>query len=628
MFKRLAMLLLVSLAAGCGGGGDAGTSVFGGGNTPAPGSTAASVDVVASDVKVGSGGDQVTITATVKDGGNTGMPAASVSFSTDSGTLTGASTATDQNGVATATLSAGSNKSNRDITVTVTSGSASGKIVLPVSGTTLTYFGATTVPLKTTAKVGVKAVDSKGNVITGLPVAVASSLGNGVSATTLTTDSAGLANVDYTATNSGTDTLSFSGAGAPISQALQISSENFTFVSPAANTQVSVGSTQVMTVRYLSNGTPQVGKTVLFTSTAGTMTPTSTVTDASGTASATITGTISGPALVQATLSGAGVAAQATLPIDFVALTPAKLVLQATPTAIGPNQGGATNQQAQIVATVTDAAGNVVPGITVNFTRISDPSGGTLNQASSVTDLTGQATAQYIAGPLTTASNGVQLRATVSGSTTVLGDTTLTVNQSALFIALGTGNTIANIDPQTYKKDWVVYVTDANGVAVPNISVTIKVLPLKYGKGSLFWTGKVWTWAFADSAGPPPTYVCQNEDLNYNGVLDPTEDFNGSGVLEPGNVISVSTTGATSGSSSGTVKTDATGRATVSLIYAESYAPWVQVKLRAEAVVAGTESSKEAIFWVTGTSEDFTSETIAPAGLNSPFGSNACGIPN
>ena len=69
----------------------------------------------------------------------------------------------------------------------------------------------------------------------------------------------------------------------------------------------------------------------------------------------------------------------------------------------------------------------------------------------------------------------------------------LTVSQSALFIALGTGNVISNIDPQTYKKDWVVYVTDANGVAVPNITLTIKVLPTRYGKGYLgFVSGDGW----------------------------------------------------------------------------------------------------------------------------------------
>lgn len=619
MLKRW-MVLVSSLAlVACGGSGDAGTSLYGGGSTT-PTSGATSVDVVASAVQVGSGGDQVTITATVKGPGNVGLAAAPVKFATDSGTLTGAVSVTDTNGVATAVLAAGSNKSNRDITVTVSSGSASGNIVLPVTGTTLTYQGVTTVPLASAVDVGVKAVDSKGNLITGLAVAVSSSLNNGLSATSITTNSQGVATLKYTATVAGVDSLSFDGANAKISQALQISSEDFSFIDPVAGKQIVVGSSQELTVRYLSNGAAQAGKTILFAATAGTITA-SAVTDANGLAVAFIASNIASPAIVQATLSGGTVAAQATLPIEFVALTPAKLVLQASPTAIGPNSSGATAQQSQLVATVTDASGNVVKGAIVNFNRVADPSGGSLSQASAVTDSSGQATVQYIAGALTTASNGVQLRATVSGSSTVFGDTTLTVNQSALFIALGTGNVISNIDPQTYKKDWVVYVTDANGVAVPNINVTIKVLPVQYRKGYLKFSGG---WDYDSTV----VVTCANEDLNYNGVLDAGEDFNSSGALDPGNVISVSTTGATSASSTGTVKTDSTGRATISLIYAESYAPWVQVRLRAEAVVSGTESSKEAIFWVVGASEDFSSATNPPAGVTSPFGVNACSVAN
>ena len=204
----------------------------------------------------------------------------------------------------------------------------------------------------------------------------------------------------------------------------------------------------------------------------------------------------------------------------------------------------------------------------------------------------------------------MQNRATVAGLASVFGDAMLTVNQSALFIALGTGNVIENLDPQTYKKDWVVMVTDANGVAVPNVNLTLKILPVEYGKGNLVWSGAVWTYA----AG---VRFCPSEDINFNGVLDAGEDMNANGVLEPGNVISVSP---------GTVKTDTDGRATISLIYAESYAPWVKVRLRAEAVVTGTESSKEAVFVVSGASEDFTVQTVPPAGAQSPFGSNACGV--
>jgi hypothetical protein len=304
------------------------------------------------------------------------------------------------------------------------------------------------------------------------------------------------------------------------------------------------------------------------------------------------------------------VSAEATLPIQFVAETPNTLVLQVNPTAIAPNASGSVHQ-AEVLATVTDANANPVKGVTVNFNRTADPSGGNLSSASQVTDSSGQASVQYVAGGLTTASNGVKLKASVASATSVFGNATLTVNQSALFIALGTGNTISNLDDQTYQKNWVVYVTDSNGIAVPNVDLTIKVLPLAYGKGSLTFSGG---WKLGAGA-----VSCPNEDTNFNGVLDAGEDLNHSGTLEPGNVISVTP---------GVVKTDSNGRATISLIYAESYAPWVEVRLRAEAVVAGTESSKEQTFTVSGSSADFSNEDIPPAGAVSPFGTNGCGTAN
>ncbi|MDP3823452.1 MAG: Ig-like domain-containing protein [Burkholderiales bacterium] len=623
----LVWLISLGLAACSGGGGGEGDSPFGGGGgTTPPVSAATAVDVIASAVQIGSGGDQVTISAIVKGAGNVALADAPVTFSTDSGTLTSVQTVADDTGVATATLAAGANKSNRNITVTATSGGASGQIVIPVVGTVLTYAGVTTVTLGNTASVGVKAVDSKGAVIAGLSVAVSSSLNNGLSASSITTDSQGTATLTYTATNAGSDNLRFDAAGATVTSAIQISAEAFSFISPAAGTRIPVGTTSQVTLQYLSNGAPVANATILFAITAGSVTP-SGVTGSNGQVTVSVTSTTASPATVQATFTntGTGASAQATLPIQFVAGTPARLVLQTTPTAVGPNPGGATAQQARILATVTDAAGNPVSGIAVNFNRIADPSGGNLSLASATTDSSGQASVQFIAGPNTTASNGVVLAATVATDSTVTGTASLTVNQSALFIALGTGNVISNIDPQTYKKDWTVYVTDANGVAVPNITLTIKVLPTLYRKGRLVFGTASWGYA-AD------VVTCANEDVNYNGVLDgvagdPTagEDSNGSFTLEPGNVISVTTSNSTTSGSTGVLTTDATGRGTISLIYAESYAPWVQVKLRAEAIVSGTESFKEAVFFVNGSSEDFSSATNAPAGVVSPFGSGPLG---
>ena len=619
--KAVATLGLSACLAACGGGGgSAGTSGLGGGGGGTVVSSAASVEVLASAVQVGSGGDQVTITAIVKDVGNVSLAATPVKFATDSGTLTSAAAVTDASGVATALMSAGADKSNRTVTVTVTSGSVSGKIVLDVVGTTLSYSGVTTVALGAKVTVAVKATDSKGTVISHAAITVASSLNNGLSATGATTDAQGNATVDYTATNSGTDSLSFKGVGAAATASIQISAADFNFVSPVAGTQIPVSTPQSVSVRYLSNGVPQSGITVNFAATAGVVSPASAITNASGIATTSISSSTASPATIQATL--AKVTAQATLPIIFVATTPAKLVLQVSPTAIGPNPGGGTAQQAQLLATVTDANGNPVTGASVDFNRLADPSGGNLTQASAVTDTSGHASVQYIAGALTTASNGVQVRASVAGTTPLVeGDASLTVNQSALFIALGTGNTISNLDEQTYKKDWVVYVTDANGIAVPNITLTIKVLPVEYGKGRLSFQGKGWSYA-------PGATFCPNEDTNYNGIVDAAKDTNGSGTLEPGNVISVTTAATGATGSTGTVKTDATGRATISLIYAESYAPWVGVRLRAEAVVSGTESSKEATFVVGGVASDFNVEAVPPAGVESPFGVNGCAAPN
>jgi Bacterial Ig-like domain (group 1) len=615
----LVWLVSLGLAACSGGGGSEGESPFKDPTTPPTASAATAVDVIASAVQIGSGGDQVTISAIVKGSGNVALADAPVTFSTDSGTLTSVAAKADSSGVATATLAAGSNKSNRNITVTATSGGASGRIVIPVVGTVLTYAGVTTVTLGGTALVGVKAVDSKGAVISGLAVAATSSLNNGLSANSVTTDSQGTATLTYTATNSGSDSLKFNAAGATTTAAIQISAEAFTFISPVAGKKIPVGTSSPVTLQYLSNGTPVANAVILFAVTAGNVTP-SGVTGSNGQVTVNVTSTTASPAIVQATFtnSGTGASAQATLPIEFVAEAPARLVLQTTPTAVGPNPGGATAQQARILATVTDAAGNPVGGVAVNFNRVADPSGGNLSLASAVTDSSGQASVQFIAGPNTTASNGVIVRATVAADSTVFGQASLTVNQSALFIALGTGNVISNIDPQTYKKDWTVYVTDANGVAVPNITLTIKVLPVLYRKGRLVFGTSSWGYA-------SDVVTCANEDTNYNGVLDAGEDSNGSLSLEPGNVISVTTTNSTATGSTGVLTTDNTGRGTISLIYAESYAPWVQVKLRAEAVVSGTESFKEAIFFVSGSSEDFSSATNPPAGVVSPFGTGPLG---
>lgn len=567
------------------------------------GTTATTIEVLTSTPTAGTGGDAVQIRAFVKDSNNNALAAAPVSFTATTGTLSGASTATDATGVATASFSAGADKSNRTAVITVTSGAITQTLSLPIEGTRLSISGPSSMILGNSATFDVVINDSKGNPVPGVTVTASSSIGNVVTPVgSAVSTSTGQVRFNYTAGNSGADNLQFSGAGVVqrLTPALAVSGEDFSFVSPAPSSTVNVGVSTPLQVRLRSGGAPVAGRTILFATTGGTLSATSAATAADGVATVNLTSASAGPVTVQATVQGSSTST--TLPLLVVATVPANLVLQVSPTAIPPNPVGSSANQAQVFARVTDASGNPVQGRTVNFTRVSDPSGGNLLQASATTDASGQATVAYRSGSESTSDGGVVLSGTVA-DTAISGTARLTVNQTALFIALGTGNEIQNLDPQTYKKDWVAYVTDSNGIPLNGITLTNRAIPLYFYLGELGFVDDRWQWNGT-------IYRCRNEDRNLNGVLDPGEDDNGDGRLWPGNVIAVTP---------GSMQT-AVGRATLSLIYAESYAPWVEMELRTSATVSGTESNTRVSFITSGSATDFTNENLPPAGQVSPFG--------
>jgi 5-hydroxyisourate hydrolase-like protein (transthyretin family) len=569
----------------------------------ATGNTPTAIEVLTVAPAAGTGGDPVQIRAFVKDVNNNALPATPISFTASTGTLSSVSSVTDSTGLATAQFTAGADRSNRSATITVTSGAITQTLTLPIEGTRLAISGPSSLILGNSAVFDVVVSDSKGNPVPGVSIAASSTIGNAVTAvSSAVSNSTGQVRFNYTASNAGADALQFNGAGAVqrVTPSLTVSGEDFAFVSPAPSSTINVGVVAPVQVRLRSGGAPLAGRTVLFATTGGSLSAASGVTAADGVATVNLSSASAGPVIVQATVQGS--ATSTTLPLLVVATTPTNLVLQASPTALAPNPIGSSTNQAQVMARVTDAAGNPVQGQTVNFTRIADPSGGNLLQASATTDASGQASVAYRAGSQSTSDGGVALRATVAG-TAVTGTTTLTVNQTALFIALGTGNVITNLDPQTYQKDWVAYVTDSNGIPVNGVTLTIKGIPTHYLTGRLRWNGSVWGYS-------GPIHLCRNEDANRNGVLDAGEDDNGDGRLWPGNVIAV-----TPGSVLTTV-----GRATLSLIYAESYAPWVQMDLTTSATVSGTESGTTVNFVVSGEAGDFSNQNVPPAGVVSPFG--------
>ncbi len=575
------------------------------------GAQATSIEILASATTVKTGGDTVQLTAFVKDASNNAMASQPVAFSASTGTLSAVSALTNASGAATASFSAGSDRSNRSATITVTAGAITQTLVLQIQGTSLTISGRESLALNDAADYTVTAEDSNGNRLSGVTVTATSQSGNFVSPDAAVTDASGQATFRLVSTRSGADTLRFFGAGAQKLANVTVSGDDFSFTTPAANTLVNIGQSQTISVSYRVGGLAQVGRTIAFAATGGTLTAGSVTTNASGIATTSISSNSAGPVIVQATVVGG--TTSATLPISFVATNPASLVLQVGQASIAPNPAGSTANNTQVIARVVDAANNPVQGKAVTFRRVADPSGGSLQQASATTDASGQATVTYVSGSQSTATNGVVLEASVpnQSGTAITGTASLTVNQTPLFITLGTGNVVASLDAQTYRKDWVVYVTDADGNAVSGVTLTFRVIPTKYGRGRLTFLDPVWGYL-------APIETCPNEDLDADGILDPGEDSNGDGVLWPGNVVAVSP---------GSVQTDGTGRATISLIYAESYAPWVEVTLTATARVSGTESRRDATFTLPGQAADFSDEEVPPAGVVSPFGDLGLTVP-
>ncbi len=600
---------------------------------------AESITVLASSPQLGSsGGDTVTITAIIKDSLNNLLSAVPVVFTADSGSLTVTQPITDDSGQAIATLDPGGDFTNRTITVTATTGNLSQDVAVNVTGTSLAISGETSATLGDTTSLIIVLTDSDGDPISGKTLAVSSSLANTLSAASLTTSSIGQATVNVTAVNAGADVITVTSQGATATHNLAISGDQFQMVTPAANADISLGTCQSIQVSWQQNGSPVSGGAVSFSATRGnlysnagcTVAATSASTNGSGVATLYVSSTNAGPSTLTAFVSGGPTTSRA---VNFVATTPASIALQASPTSIGPNDGSqTTQQQSTITAVVRDASNNLVKGKVIRFSIVQDNSGGTLSTATATTDDLGRASTTYVSSAATTAQNGVIIRATVDENTSINTTVTLTVSQSALFVRLGTGNSIEQVGETQYDKKYTVMVTDAGGNAVDGASIVISLNPDGYAKGTYVVNADD-NWEVDYSAG-----YCPSEDVNQNGILDPGEDKNINGILDlgedldsdgildlgedvgdgrltPGNVVSVPSS----------ITTGEDGTFEFSVIYAETYANWVRVKLTASTTVTGTESSDTVTFWLPALASDMDNTDSAPPGgsVVSPFGGSA-----
>ena len=591
----------------CGGGGAKAPST---GNPPPAGATVAAIQVTTDLPELSSNGaTPSTIFADVKGAGSVLLPNQPVTFTADSGALSVSSPTTDANGRASATLSTGGDKSTRTIRVTVTSGGLTQTTTIDVSGTKLTISAPTSLVINSSTILTVFLKDSAGKGIAGQNVVLTSSLGNTFTPSTATTNAAGQATINLNATNGGSETITATALGASAVQNITISPNNFAFVAPADGTEIDIGTLRAVTVHFDISGVDQTGN-VTFSTTRGT--PSSlTQPLVSGNATINVSSITAGIGTI--TASASGVSAQRN--VEFVATTAALMNISASPAVVGVNTPTTTTQQSTISSQIKDATGNLVKNKTINFSIV-DVTGGSLSPGTAVTDSQGIASTVYTAGTTTSAQNGVTVTATVAGtSPAVTATANLTVARQALFVDLGTDNTIRkSTSGPNYEKDYSVLVVDAARAAVKGATVTVSLTPLTYGKGNYVFITPSWR-RISSIPGFPDT-ACLSEDRNGNGQLDPAEDTNGDGLLTPSGVATVT----------GSVVTDNTGFGTVTIKYPAEIGNWVKVRLEARATVAASEGTGRVDFVLPVLASDFISETVSPPGNPSRFGSSAdCG---
>ncbi|MBA2322161.1 MAG: Ig-like domain-containing protein [Deltaproteobacteria bacterium] len=367
----------------------------------------------------------------VKDANGNPVDGFSVSFNVASGggMLSAASAMTNAQGQAQTTLTLGSMAGANIVTANAT-GLTGSPVTFTATGT-----GGTPTQLllvsgtNQTAKVGtalsnpfvVQLKDNNGNPVAGFAITFTVTGGGGtVSATSVTTNAMGLAQATLTlGTTVGTNNVSASRSGlVPVNFTATATSGTATqiAISSGNNQSATAGSALINPVVVVvkdANGNPVGGFAVTFAvgTGGGTVSTTSTTTNAQGLAQTTLTlGTTAGTNTV--TVNATGLTGS---PITFTATATAGAASQLVVVS-GNNQSGRVGAAlaAPLVIAVKDAKGNPVPGIAVTFAVASG--GGSLSATTATSNSMGQAQTTLTVG---TAAGTNTVTASSSGLTSV-----------------------------------------------------------------------------------------------------------------------------------------------------------------------------------------------------------------
>ncbi|PSF09134.1 hypothetical protein C7H08_05945 [Marinobacter halophilus] len=621
---RASALSLAFILAAC-GGDDNSTPLAGGqnqqGDNGSPGSgdntnggvdtdgdgtadtTIGSLRISASPVQMGTSNTSASeILVFARDADNILAENIPVKFSVDSdATLQVARSTTDETGTAKALLSTRQNPKNRPATVKATVGGIEASITVNITGTTLALDGPTNISVGSSGTYTATLLDSEGN---GVPLEIISIDSPLPNITTLNTDDEGEASFALEPSAAGTypvEILAFSGESVlSASLEISVSDSNFQFTSPGPGSEVPIDSASNLTFAWSENNLGVSNEPITISLTRGLIDNSLSYqanTDANGEIATTISSDSAGPATIVARSETSGL--ETSMIFEFVAITPDSLVVQASQTQVKPQE------QSKITAVVRDANNNLVKGQRVQFNI--QQGYGELSTPDAITSSLGRASTVFTAGNSGSGAEQTIITATLASDNTIQDQALLTVTDGALRLSIGTGNTLAEENSATYLKEWVVFVSDANGQPVENAEVELTVLPSRYFKG--FWQpGICGTGTEPNCWVANETASCPAEDVNRNGKLDSGEDVNASGELEPTNeAVAVA-------NSSASTEDGSYGFA---LKYPQSACRWTEVTVQAKVnVPGGSEYSETATTTLSCLASDLSNLDVTPPAIN------------
>jgi hypothetical protein len=625
-FPQPALLLiffaLFCCLSGCGGSKDAAATGTGTNTTT---TTAAYLNLLVSPRTVLSDGTtSTTITVSALNAAHAVVPDVIVTMSADTGILGAATITTGSDGTATVKFSCDNNNPiNRTATITATAGAVSAHTLVQIVGSTITLTPTGTIGLSASglSPVTLKATvsDAGGTIVPNTPIALTTtSTDSGrvtVTPASGTTNTSGQFTATVAGAAAGTVTLTVTALGTTATKEIPVSTSasSFAIDDQLLNT-VDIGNPKPTAMKIgdqlaIEVSVPLPTTTVVFVTTMGSWVGGTTwiqvtVDLVTRKAIATLATTLAGIANVQVY--------DQTTPSTSDALTVAmassaianSIMLQATSNVV-PISVGTTTGTSTLVATVRDATlptGVLVAGAPVSFSILNPTGGGeTIYPVVVMTGTDGKASTTFSSGSVSSDPAGVQIRASVVGTSVATGtdpsgkDASIIIGGTAGSVAFGQATVISENDNKTqYIYPMSILVADSSGHAVAGARISLSLWPIAWSTG---------TFCTFDPDNGTNKGTFRSEDINANLILDPGEDglriYYATGVPVAGGKTDGKLTPVNSEAGalpSGDIYTDASGVADFNLTFPKSSAIWTIVRMRASTIVQGSETVGEIIF--------------------------------